>query len=239
MELQPHPPFDLPVPEAARLQVSLRERLRPGLPPSFEARLVAGADVSIVRGRDTGHGALVVMDLESGRTVAEATASVAVGFPYVPGLLSFRELPPLAAAWERLRVRPDVVLFDGHGRAHPRRFGLACHGGVLFGVPSVGVAKSLLVGTVAGSSGEGEAGLGRERGAVADLVHEDERVGRVLRTRTGVRPVYVSSGHRMELDAAVEIVLRASPRYRLSEPIRRAHRLCNRVRTSGASPARP
>lgn len=224
--LHPFHPWNVTTAEARALQEALRSRRIDQPPPDFEPRLVAGADVSVVRGRDRGHAAIVVLDLQTGEAVAEATASVDVAFPYVPGLLSFRELPPLAAAWRTLDLRPDAVLFDAHGYAHPRRFGLACHGGLLFDVPSVGVAKSILVGDATQPH--------RERGATAPLVHEGEEVGRAVRTRTGVRPVFVSVGHRMNLDAAVELVLRASPRYRISEPVRRAHRLANRLRTAEA-----
>jgi deoxyribonuclease V len=156
--------------------------------------------------------------------VAEATAVVKLGFPYVPGLLSFRELPVLAEAWERLEVRPDVVIFDGQGTAHPRRFGLACHGGLLFGVPSIGCAKSLLVGR--------HGPLGEERGATAEITHQGEVVGMAVRTRARVQPVYVSPGHLMDLPTAVELVLRVAPRYREPETTRRAHRLVNALRVA-------
>lgn len=225
MRLRPLHPWTVDTARARALQEELRARRDPAPPRDFRPRTAAGADLSIVRGRDKGYAALVVIDLESGATVEEATAAVDVEFPYVPGLLSFRELPPLAAAWERLATRPDVVLFDAHGYAHPRRFGLACHGGLLFDVPSVGVAKSVLIGEFEEP--------GPERGSTAPLTHEGERVGTVLRTRDGVRPVYVSVGHRMDLETAVDIVLAASPRYRIAEPVRRAHRLANEVRTSG------
>lgn len=208
--------------EAQRLQERLRERRLDRTPAGFEPRLVAGADVSVGRGNDEGWGGIVVVDLETGETVDRAWARGPVPFPYVPGLLSFRELPFLAPAWERLETAPDAVLFDGHGYAHPRRFGLACHGGLLFDVPSVGCAKSVLV-------GEGEP-PSEARGSVSDLVHEGQVVGRAVRTRTDVRPVYVSVGHRMDLATAVEVVLAAAPRYRVPEPIRRADRLVGRLR---------
>lgn len=214
--------WDVAVAEAKALQLELRGRVESAPPEAFSPRLVAGADLSIVRGRDRGYAALVVVDAETMETVEEATAAVDVKFPYVPGLLSFRELPPLAAAWRRLRRRPDAVIFDAHGYAHPRRFGLACHGGLLFGVPAVGVAKSVLVGEAAE--------VPAEKGSTAPLVHEGERVGTVLRSRTDVRPVYVSVGHRLDLEAAVDLVLSVTPRYRIAEPIRRAHRLANRLR---------
>lgn len=231
MKLRPLHPWTVDTKRARALQGELRAARDPRPPAAFQPRTAAGADLSIVRGRDRGYAALVVVDLESGETVAEATAAVDVGFPYVPGLLSFRELPPLAAAWERLSVRPDVLLFDGHGYAHPRRFGLACHGGLLFDLPSVGVAKSVLVGE--------HAPLGEERGSTAPLLHEGQRVGTVLRTRDRVRPVYVSVGHRMDLPTAVDVVLRASPRYRIPEPIRRAHRRANEARTRATRDGSP
>lgn len=211
--------------EGRELQVELRDRLLLRPPQGFSPKLVAGADLSIVRGRDVGHAAIVVVDAESMRPVDQATASIKVDFPYVPGLLSFRELPPLAAAWERLNVRPDVLIFDAQGFAHPRRFGLACHGGLLFDLPSIGAAKSVLV----GEHGE----LSETRGSTAPLLHEGEEVGRAVRTRKGVSPIYVSVGHLMDLDTAVDVVLRVSPRYRIPEPIRRAHRLSNQVRKGG------
>jgi deoxyribonuclease V len=221
------PPAGLTPGEARELQLELRDRAVHALPPDFSPELIAGADLSIVRGRDVGHAAIVVLAADGMGPVDQATASMKVEFPYVPGLLSFRELPPLAAAWERLSVRPDVVIFDAHGLAHPRRFGLACHGGLLFDVPSIGAAKSILV----GEHGD----LGEAKGSTAPLVHDDQEVGVALRTRTGVSPIYVSVGHQMDLAAAVDMVLGVSPRYRIPEPIRWAHRLSNQVRV-GAGP---
>lgn len=221
-DAEPLHAWDVTTDEAKALQLELRDRVVARTPRGFTPRLVAGADLSIVRGRDRGYAALVVVDAETMETVEEAGAAVDVEFPYVPGLLSFRELPPLAAAWRRLESRPDAVIFDAHGYAHPRRFGLACHGGLLFGVPAVGLAKSVLVGEAAE--------VGPEKGCTAPLVLEGERVGTVLRSRTDVRPVYVSVGHRIDLERAEEVVLSVTPRYRVAEPIRRAHRLANRMR---------
>ena len=183
---------------------------------------MAGADLAVGGGSGPGVAAVVVLDRESGETTAASSAACSVTFPYVPGLLSFRELPALAAAWRSLGREPDAVIFDGHGLAHPRRFGLACHGGLLVDLPAVGCAKSLLV-------GEHEP-PGREKGSRSDVVHEKEVVGRAVRTRTGVRPVFVSVGHRIDLDTAVELVLSVSPRYRIPEPVRRADALAGRLR---------
>ncbi|ATB35277.1 endonuclease V [Cystobacter fuscus] len=214
--------WDLTPAQAVALQRELKERvvLRP--PEGLKVERVAGADISMSRGEDWASGGFVVLDAETRAPVARASAVTRLGFPYVPGLLSFRELPVLMEAWARLEVRPDVIIFDGQGTAHPRRLGLACHGGLLFGVPSIGCAKSLLV---------GEHGpLGEERGAVADILHQGEVVGRAVRTRRGVLPVYVSPGHLMDLPTAVEWVLRMTSRYREPETTRHAHRLVNEVR---------
>lgn len=207
---------------ARELQLRLRNELVLRPPPALRVARVGGADISMNRGSVRGHGGIVVIDAETLAPVDHATAEVRLSFPYVPGLLSFRELPVLAAAWERLTTAPDVLIFDGQGIAHPRRFGLACHGGLLFGVPSIGCAKSVLV----GEHGD----LGHERGAVADLVHEGEVVGAAVRTRAGVKPVYVSPGHLMDLPTAIRIVLRVTGRFREPETTRQAHRLVNEQR---------
>lgn len=212
--------------EARRLQERLREQLVLRPPPDFRPRLVAGADVSMARGSARGYAGIAVLEAATLAPVEEAAAAVELRFPYVPGLLSFRELPAVAAAWERLERRPDVLIFDGQGTAHPRRFGLACHGGLLFGVPAIGCAKSVLVGA--------HGPLGEERGATAPLVHRGEVVGVALRTRAGVKPVYVSPGHLMDLETAVALVLALSPRYREPETTRRAHALVNRLRRAEA-----
>ena len=208
--------------QARRIQEELREGLVLEPPPGFAPALVGGADVSFERFGRQGYAGVVVLDAKSLETVAEASAVAELTFPYVPGYLSFRELPAIAAAWERLERKPDVLVFDGQGTAHPRRVGVACHGGMLLDVPSIGCAKSLLVGT--------HGDLGEERGSTAPLVHRGETVGMAVRTRAGVKPVYVSPGYRMDLATAVELVLRVSPRFREPETTRRSHRLVNEVR---------
>ena len=217
-------PDDWPrtVAEAREAQLSLRERLVTSPPPGFAPRRVAGADVSAERFSRRGYAGVVTLDLRTLEPAEEASAVVDLAFPYVPGYLTFRELPALVAAWRKLERTPDVVVFDGHGLAHPRRFGLACAGGLLFGVPSVGCAKAMLVGT------HGE--LGDERGSTADIVDRGEVVGAVVRTRTGCNPVYVSPGHQMDLPTAIDLVLALSPRFRQPETTRRAHGLVNDLR---------
>jgi len=216
--------WNVTVPAAVALQRELRDRLVLRPPPGFAPRLVGGADVSLDRDDPRGWAGIAVIDRSTMDTVDEATATAEISFPYVPGLLSFRELPILERVWERLRVRPDVLVFDGQGYAHPRRFGLACHGGVLLDVPTVGCAKTLLVGR--------HGALGEERGSRAELVDRGEVVGMALRLRAGVKPVYVSPGHRMDVPTAVEVVLAVSAGFREPETTRRAHRLVNRVRVA-------
>ncbi|QRN96686.1 endonuclease V [Archangium violaceum] len=225
MEYVPLHGWDLTPKQAVALQRELRERLVLRPPRGLKVERVAGADISMSRGAKMAYGGIVVLDAGTLKPVAQASASVKLGFPYVPGLLSFRELPVLVEVWRQLEVRPDVLIFDGQGTAHPRRLGLACHGGMLFGVPSIGCAKSLLVGQ--------HGPLGQERGSLAEIVHQGEVVGMAVRTRKGVLPVYVSPGHLMDLPTAVELVLRVSPRYREPETTRFAHRLVNEVRRLG------
>jgi deoxyribonuclease V len=180
---------------------------------------VAGVDVGFERrGRVTRAAVAVLsfpeLELREQRLIRRPTQ-----FPYVPGLLSFREVPAILAALEALDQMPDLLLCDGQGLAHPRRFGLACHLGVLTGLPSIGVAKSRLIGEHA------EPGL--EKGCWAPLRDDGETIGAVLRSRRGVRPLYVSIGHRVSLETAIEYVLACTPRYRLPETTRLADRLAS------------
>jgi deoxyribonuclease V len=212
---------NLTVPEAREIQLGLRDRIRFDLPSRFTPKRVAGADVAFDKAQNLAVAAVVVLDLESLATVETQTAAVPITFPYVPGYLSFRELPALAAAWEKLTRRPDIVVLDAHGYAHPRRMGLACHAGIVFDLPAVGCAKSILCGELGP--------LADERGATAPLVdpRNGEQLGCALRTRDRVRPVYVSVGHLVDLGAAADLILKLTPggRYRFPETTRRADRL--------------
>jgi len=178
-------------------------------------RSVLGMDTSVRAGRVVA--ALCLYSFPALEPRASVTAERALDFPYVPGLLAYRELPALLAAYARLSEEPDLLLVDGHGLAHPRRCGIACHLGVELDRPSIGCGKSLLVGT--------HRAPGPRRGACTRLLDRGEVVGAALRTRTGVRPVYVSSGHRIELEVAVRIVLACTRGFRLPEPIRAADHL--------------
>jgi deoxyribonuclease V len=155
------------------------------------------------------------------------TRNSTVGFPYIPGLLSFRELPAIRALLQDITILPDLLLCDGQGIAHPRRFGLACHLGVMFDVPTIGCAKTCLLGN--GSE------PGMTRGDSAPLMEQGEIVGCALRTRTQIKPVYVSPGHRISVQTACEWVLKFAPRFRLPEPLRLADQAARRARVRTVS----
>ena len=208
--------WDLTPTEAVAVQRELAPRVRETPLDARAVGTVAGLDVS-VRG-DRVRAAIVVIDAETFAVVDQATWEGPTAFPYVPGLLSFREMPALAPALDALAVTPDVYMLDAHGRAHPRRFGLACHLGVLLDAPALGVAKTVFVGTPSGE-------LAEAKGGAVDLVHRGETVGRAVRTRERVKPVYVSVGHRMTLPDAEALALRVTGRFKIPEPTRLAHTL--------------
>jgi deoxyribonuclease V len=218
--------------EAARLQSELRGllRLEPFIGP---VRLVAGADVAFSRRDDLVFAAVVLVTWPDCVTTATATAVREGTFPYIPGLLSFREGPAVLEAFGRLDGDPDLVLFDGQGIAHPRRLGLAAHLGLLLDIPSIGCAKSRLCGD--------HEEPGSDRGSIAELKDGGDVIGAAVRTRDGVRPVYVSPGHRMNLASAVSFTLAACRGFRLPEPTRRAHALVTsfKAETLGGGPVRP
>jgi deoxyribonuclease V len=185
-------------------------------------RRVAGADVAYAVEGDRLFAAVAVLDVQTLALAETATHEDHACFPYVPGLFSFREMPPLAGALARLTQPPDLLVCDGQGRAHPRRFGLACHVGVVFDVPTIGCAKSCLIGRYDEP--------GDRRGDCSPLIHEGETVGAALRTREGTKPLFVSVGHRISLATACAWILRLAPRYRQPEPIRQANQLASQLR---------
>jgi deoxyribonuclease V len=228
-------PHEWPTGEARarEIQDRLRERADHLGPGPDAPRFVAGLDVAYA-GDGTGSGdrvaaAVVVLDARTLAPVERATAVAETSFPYVPGLFAFRELPTLIAALRQLETVPDLLVCDGHGLAHPRRFGLACHLGVITGIPTAGVAKTPFTGK------HDPAALGPERGAFAPLVDDGETVGRALRTQRGVKPVFVSTGHRIDLDTACRHVLALAPQYRLPQTTRLADRLCRDALASGGA----
>jgi deoxyribonuclease V len=211
-------PWDVTPAQARAIQLEGRGRViaedRLG-----DVRRVAGIDVGFERDGAISRAAVAVLDFPELRLVESAVARLPTSFPYVPGLLSFRETPAVLEALGRLSERPDLLLCDGQGYAHPRRFGLACHLGVLTGLPSIGVAKSRLIGT--------HGALPEQKRAWVPLLDGDETIGAVLRTRSAVAPLYVSIGHRVSLPTAIRWVLACTTRYRLPETTRHAHRLAS------------
>ena len=209
-------PWDVSPVEARAIQESLRDRVvtedRFGV-----IRKVAGIDIGLSGKK--GRAAAVLLDFPSLELRGKAVVEGEIRFPYVPGLLSFRECPLALAALRKLPRRPDLLLCDGQGLAHPRRFGIACHLGLLLDMPAIGAAKSRLIGTHEEPAGE--------RGAQMPLFDGEEQIGAVLRTRTNVRPIYVSTGHRVSLETAIAITLQCSPRFRIPEPTRQAHKLAS------------
>jgi deoxyribonuclease V len=213
--------FGLSPAEARRLQEELASRVVVG--PALDlsgVRHVAGADVSTQGER--AYATVVVLEFPGLSLVEVQGFEAPLRFPYVPGLLSFREIPSVVGALRKVETAVDALILDAQGLAHPRRMGLASHLGLFLDVPTVGCAKSRLVGSFE------EPGM--EKGSVTDLVHRGEVVGRVLRTREGVSPVYVSVGNGIDLRSSVELVLACTTRYRLPESTRQAHNAANRLR---------
>ncbi|MFG2648848.1 deoxyribonuclease V [Streptomyces sp. NPDC048436] len=219
-------------PTARAVQDELRARVvhdEAGPPPGTGH--VTGVDVAYDDERDVVAAAVVVLDAATLDVVEEATAVGSVAFPYVPGLLAFREIPTVLAALGALEADPGLVVCDGYGIAHPRRFGLASHLGVLTGLPTIGVAKNPFTFTYEAP--------GAPRGSAAPLLDGEEEIGRALRTREGVKPVFVSVGHRVSLDNACAHTLHLAPRYRLPESTRRADALCRQALRTTVSATPP
>jgi deoxyribonuclease V len=214
MRLHPRHSWSVTPEEAVALQRELRGQIVADRPLDLDAiGLVAGVDVSVKN--DRSQAAVVVATYPEFRVVETVRAQQPTPFPYIPGLLSFREGPVLEEAFARLNTEPDVFLFDGMGIAHPRRCGIACHLGLWLERPTIGCGKTLLSGRYQD--------LGDEKGSAAPLVHRGETIGVALRTRTGTNPMFISPGHLADIPSAAELVLRCAPKYRLPEPIRLAH----------------
>lgn len=222
MKLTPHNShsWDLGPREAIQLQQELRTQIR--VQPLYNEgiRTIGGVDASFDKGKI--QAAAVVLDYHSLEKVDQASAEGPLSFPYIPGLLSFRETPAYLEALARLNALPDVLIVDGHGVAHPRRFGIACHLGVLLDLPAIGCAKSILVGEVDP--------LDESRGSTAEIKLDGEVLGLALRTRDNVKPVYVSVGHRVDLPSAARIALASGRGYGLPEPARQAHLLTQSIK---------
>lgn len=223
---------------AVALQNQLREQVRIQ-PLDREVRLIAGCDISFNRFSDVFYAGIVVLRLPELEMVTSATVVTRAQFPYIPGLLSFRETPALLEAWEKLDIAPDVVMLDGQGLAHPRRFGIACHFGLLTGRPTIGCAKTVLVGKYTEPD--------ERAGSYSLMTHKGETVGAAVRTKDRVAPVYVSPGHLIDLPGAIKLALGSvkgyqandalpsKSKYRIPEPTRQAHLLVNELRRNAVA----
>jgi deoxyribonuclease V len=216
--------WDLRPDEARVLQAELAQAVETSTPLA-PWRTLAAADVSFDRGSDVLYAAVLVVAADTFDVIERVGLESPAKFPYVPGLLSFREAPALLEAFARIKTRPDVVLCDGQGIAHPRRLGIASHLGLCLELPTVGCAKSLLCGKYDEP--------GQNRGDRSPLVYKGEVIGAVLRTRARVAPLFVSPGHRCDLESAVALVLATTRKYRLPIPARMAHEYVNEVRRAG------
>jgi deoxyribonuclease V len=216
--------WDLSYPEARSLQMQLAEQIQfvPFKPK--EPFLTAGLDCAFSNDGKKVIAAVVVVRIPTFEVIETADAAVKVTFPYIPGLLSFREAPACIAAFKKLKSQPDLIIVDGQGIAHPRRLGIAAHLGLIFDCSTIGCAKSRLI---------GEHGtLGTSKGASAFLTDKEKIIGAIVRTRRDVKPVYVSVGNKCLLENAIELILRCTTKYRLPEPTRLAHQLVTRLKIS-------
>lgn len=186
-----------------------------------EIKYIAGTDVSYKDSANTMVGAIVVLNVYTLELVDSASHEMEITFPYITGLFSFREIPPLLEAYKKLTIHPDLIICDAQGIAHPRRFGMACHLGIELGIPTIGCGKTRLTGQYDKDEME------LTRGSYQDLILKGDVVGRVLCTRTNTKPLFVSVGHKIDLEAACSWVLKASPKYRLPETTRQADHLVN------------
>ncbi|MBD2596793.1 deoxyribonuclease V [Nostoc spongiaeforme FACHB-130] len=205
--------------EAITIQESLREQVitEDQLPETIS--YVAGVDMGFAEEGKVSRAAVAVLSFPDLKVVETALAHRPTSFPYIPGFLSFREIPAVLDALAKIQTVPDIILCDGQGIAHPRRFGIASHLGVILDMPTIGVAKSLFIGK--------HQELPEARGSWQPLIHKGETIGAVLRTRVGVKPLYISSGHKISLTTAIDYVLRCTPKYRLPETTRVADKLAS------------
>lgn len=219
MEIKPLHDWNLSPAQAIELQKQLRYEVIAEDKLDTPIKTVAGIDLGYDVKNDTSRAVVVVLSFPELELLESSEARLPIQFPYVPGLLSFRETPVAIKSLEKLKLTPDIILCDGQGLAHPRRFGIACHIGIIADVPTIGVAKSLLVGKFQD--------LGEERGSIAPLIHKGEQIGAAVRTKNKVQPLFVSVGHRVGLETAIELVLQCAPKYRLPETTRLADKMAS------------
>jgi len=219
MKIKPLHDWNLSPREAIELQKQFAYEVIQADKLDEPVKTVAGIDLGYDVKNDTSRAVVVVLSFPELELLETSEALLPIQFPYVPGLLSFRETPVAIKALEILKITPDLILCDGQGLAHPRRFGIACHIGLIADVPTIGVAKSILVGRFEN--------LGEARGNTAPLIHRNEQIGVALRTKDKTQPVYVSVGHRISLETAVKYVLECTPKYRLPETTRLADKMAS------------
>jgi deoxyribonuclease V len=211
--------WSLTTQEAKEVQQNLRNQVISQDLFTEPIQHVAGVDMGFTENGKISRAAVAVLSFPDLQLVETSIAYRPTEFPYIPGFLSFREIPALLDALQKIKTIPDMILCDGQGIAHPRRFGIACHLGLLVDIPTIGVAKSLFI-------GKHEA-LADSKGSWQPLIDRDETIGAVLRTRSGVKPVYVSPGHRVSLATAIDYTLRCTTKYRLPETTRIADKLAS------------
>ncbi len=214
--------FDVTYGEAPAIQKSLREKLVLHDDCHLPPKIIAGADISYSKNSDLFFAAVILHSYPEMKIIEETYAAQKSDFPYIPGLLTFREGPALLRAFAELRHVPDLVIFDGQGIAHPRGVGLASHMGLFLNIPSIGCAKNRLIGS--------HREVGNAAGKRTPLYHDNEIIGSVVRTKTGIKPLFISQGHRISLQRSIDLALSCCRGYRLPEPVRNAHLAVNRFR---------
>lgn len=219
MKISQRHAWPLTVDEAIKIQEKLKDEVITEDKLKEPVQYVAGVDVGFEENGTISRAAVAVLSFPDLQLQETSLARRPTTFPYIPGFLSFREIPAVLDALEKIKIIPDIILCDGQGIAHPRRLGIACHLGLIIDLPTIGVAKSLLVGK--------HEELPDTRGSWQPLIHRRETIGAVLRTRVGVKPVYVSSGHKVSLLTAIDYVLRCTTKYRLPETTRIADKLAS------------
>jgi len=219
MKIYQHHGWPRTLEEAIAIQEQLRTQVITENQLPEPIQYVAGVDMGFAADGTISRAAVAILSFPDLQVIETTLAHRPTTFPYIPGFLSFREIPAVLDALEKVKIIPDIILCDGQGIAHPRRFGIASHLGVLVDIPTIGVAKSLFI-------GEHEK-LPETKGSWQPLIHQGETIGAVLRSRTGVKPLYVSSGHRISLPTAIDYVLRCTPKYRLPETTRIADKLAS------------
>ena len=206
--------WNVSVEEAIQIQEALKDQIILKKPFS-KVRTIGGGDVAYSKNENRLFGAIVVLSFPDMEILDMATADGKIPFPYIPNLLSFREGPILIQIFEKLRVKPDIMVYDGQGIAHPRRFGLASHLGLWFDLPSIGCAKTPLL--------EGFISPGASKGSFELIRKEGKEVGVVLRTKDNVKPLFISPGHRIDITTSIQLILESCQGFRFPEPLRKAH----------------